>query len=164
MSINIHIGNEYYFSIIFPGKTNDFYDTLYFRKYTFNSSSKSLTSSTDISFATKDNKTNNNNNYDLTFYNSFSCKLMIHNNKNVINCIYGNSDKYVSTIFDPYNNFNTINSLPSRYIDSNLKLCKIEVIPEEREKAIVCVYHDGMKFACRIYDILTNSFGDENII
>ena len=157
-----HSENEYYFVIIFPGKTNninDNYDTLYFRNYIFNSSTKELIFNSDKSFIIKDSGNN-----PINFFNSVSCKLMLDkNNKGVIHCIYGNYNQLISAKFD-INTFNTIDELPIHIFFSPLKICKIEVIPGDRKNAIVCNYHDGSNFVCRTYNILTNEFGQENVI
>ena len=151
-----HSGFNYYFAIIF---SNNEFNSLIFKKCTYNSESKTISSNSNFSFSAKDQYNNS-----LIFSKSFSCKLMIYNNKDVINCIYGNYDYLVSTIFDPNDDFNTITLLPTQFVSTHSIAFKIEVLPDKREDAIVCNYKDGDNFLCRTYNILSNSFGDGNPI
>ena len=148
-----HSGNDYYFVIIFAEKTNSDNNSLTFRKYTFNSNSKTLTADSDIIQY-----------LGVNFENSISCKLMFFNNINAIHCIYGKWEIVYSTSFSPDNNFQVIQSLPTSNIYSSGRYFKNEIIPEKREIAIDCYYHDGKEFFCRTYNISSNTFGDEQCI
>ena len=153
-----HSGLDYYFVIIF---SNDVYNTntLIFKNFTYNLHSRVFSSNSDFSFYTKDQYDNS-----LTFSNSISCKLMFYNSSNVINCIYGNENILISTVFDINDNFNIIPSLPSQFITERAVSVKIEALPDSRQDLIVCNYKEGMDFSCRTYNIISNSFGNTNQI
>lgn len=81
---------------------------------------------------------------------------MINNDKEYIACLFGVFQKFYISIFDPDSNYMHINTTSNNDYNGCL-FCKSLVLPNERQKSLVCGYHaSDMKFNCYSYNIVTN--------
>ena len=142
-----YIDNELYFAIIFLEEEQS-YLKFVFVNTIFNSVSNIIDFYEPVYFTPEE----------LYFdFDSFSCKLIKNNTQNIINCIYGNYNRFILTNFNPYNNFENILYYPinieSSFTESNLNFNSL-VIPG-KEVAIFCIFTSS-NFKCFRYSILTN--------
>ena len=89
-------GNTYNFYIVYGKELieGNYFTAINFSKFYYNDISKTISMQDTISYST----TLNGNIF--RFYEFFSCKLMNYNNKRVINCIYGDSLNFITTVFE----------------------------------------------------------------
>ena len=147
-----YLSSSKYYSIVPYGHSNYFYyfslmyinsNSIKFQKYEFNSLNN-ITSELEVaSFLTN-----------IYPENAISCSLMKFTNKNVITCFYGENYLYICTVFDPYNNFQYIQSNNSTISTNGGTHYKSEVMPESMQKAVCCRGIDT--YFCVSYDISQN--------
>ena len=154
-----HLEKEYYFYIIYSNETTDYntYNKLIFIKCIFNSLLNTIDFEDSISYSIKVNG-------NLFSFYSFSCKLMKYNNNKVINCIYGDYNNFISTVFDVNSNINNITEIQTNISNIGGQYFNMEVLPDEKEVSVLCSFRPGGYFHCLIYNITDNSFKNDSLI
>ena len=149
---NGNSGSNFYFTLIYCDHETDpnSEDCTYiaFIKYTYNSSTKSLTSEKEE--------------YDPpinTFFGTMSCNPMINSNNDYITCVYGEYNHIYVSVLDPNNNYNLVNS---NDIEIGGQYIKSAVLPPEKKQLFICAYSMGKEYLnCLSYNIEDNSLSSE---
>ena len=139
-----HLLDDFYFALIFCNN-----EKLIYLKGTFDSTTD------DIYFSDSSELDTTYTSYIMFF----SCTLMNYNNKNVINCIFGNYNEFTLTNYDPKKQFQEEEDLPTLFINTeNLgyKYFKSTTLPGKNE-SILC-YFDFYNYYlnCSKYNIIQN--------
>ena len=149
---NGNSGSNYYFTLIYcdheTDPTSEECTYIAFIKYTYNSSTKSLTSEK------KD--------YDPpinTFFGTISCNQMSNSSIDYIACAYGEYQHIYVSVFDPNDNYNLVYSTDKALYS---QFVKATVLLPERNNLLICSYAQGNgNLNCFYYNIGDNSLSSD---
>jgi hypothetical protein len=125
--------NNYYFTVINTQCINNDNNCNYllFHKGIFNSNSKTINFEEEVSFDLTSHLGSGSN-----IYGTISCDLMNNKSQEIIVCFYGEYNYFAISSFDT----DTYTEISFQIQNDGGQYFKSIVLPEEREKAIICRY------------------------